>query len=270
VIPPHPRRSFFGFRLSLIEILVVVSITGVLVGLMLPAGNGDRQHRYPPPSPNATESLASVAGDYYQGDGLGLNWELSILADGRYSFIWSGCCGVYERESGGAKEILGLLVLRPTKPIESRMARVFHSVRWGPRTYLIPPEKMEEFCDAIITGKEPRNDAHGRFYLPGELSEVDGIPELPEKWATYLHKNLLISTVAQLLKDRHVKIDLGIDDGIYVGDSLRVQGSGNRPPRELRVTRAEKQSCIAEETFPGEFKEELKPGWKVVAPRNAR
>lgn len=41
-----------------------------------------------------------LIGDYYQGDGLGLNLYLSLKPDGSFSCQWSGCLGDYGSTSG--------------------------------------------------------------------------------------------------------------------------------------------------------------------------
>ncbi len=38
-------------------------------------------------------SIATVAGEYYYGDGLGMNCSLTITQEGRFSFKWQGCEG---------------------------------------------------------------------------------------------------------------------------------------------------------------------------------
>ena len=42
-------------------------------------------------------TLAAVAGDYRYGDGLGVDCSLTVKPEGRFSFVWRGCLGVYGR-----------------------------------------------------------------------------------------------------------------------------------------------------------------------------
>ena len=66
----HPRRAVVGSclpRMSLTEIAVTVCMVGVLVALLLPAGDMDRDHRFPSPGTNRVNSFADVAGDYQIG-----------------------------------------------------------------------------------------------------------------------------------------------------------------------------------------------------------
>jgi hypothetical protein len=67
---------------------------------------------------------------------------LGVEADGFFNF------------GQGAGEVFELSAVTPIVP---RIPRVFLPVKWDRRTYLIPREKLEEFCDAIIKGDEPRN-----------------------------------------------------------------------------------------------------------------
>lgn len=182
---PRPSRP----KLSFIDVVALAATVGLLAVLALPpVGDWDFAHRFPPPAPNSGDGLADVAGEYRQGDSRARNWRLSILADGRYSFIWSGCLGVYHRESGFASRVGEDVVLSPIKPIDTPLERTVRPIRWGGRCYLIPPGRMQEFCDSIIRGDEPRKDVAGRFYLFGDEDRVDGTPELPEGWTAYLRE----------------------------------------------------------------------------------
>src|SRR5262245_3676514 len=42
---------------------------------------------------SAADSVAlnDIAGDYYFGDGLGVNCSLSVTAEGKFTFQWDGC-----------------------------------------------------------------------------------------------------------------------------------------------------------------------------------
>jgi hypothetical protein len=189
------QRRLLHVKPSLITIVgmavLLVLIAEVLAILSTPAGDWDYAHRFPPSSPNASSEFAAVAGEYYQGARRGRSWALCILPDGRYSFRWSGCLGVYHRESGYVNRVGGDLILWPENPLKRAMARVFLPVKWGPRSYLVPTDKLQEFCEAICRGDEPRSESPGEFYLRGVDERVAGIPELPEPWASDLRNNVM-------------------------------------------------------------------------------
>jgi hypothetical protein len=50
------------------------------------------------PSPAAIDR--GLVADYYTGDGLGYNIQLSLRADGAFSATWYGCVGNYGKASG--------------------------------------------------------------------------------------------------------------------------------------------------------------------------
>jgi hypothetical protein len=195
-IPAETLRPRRRLKITLAEAVVVAMISVVLISLLLPGGDFNFDHRYLPFDPNTRFGFAGLAGEYRLGVHRGgRGWCLSILADGRYSINWSCCVGVGYRESGSVKRVGEDLVLAAAAPTEGRFARVFRPVKWGCRTYLIPPEKLREFCDAIIKGDEPRNErTRGLFYALNLGEQIGGAPELPEPWATYLRKHAVFGT----------------------------------------------------------------------------
>ena len=56
-----------------IELLVILSIVGVLAGLLMPTGDFDLRRRYPPLASRHIPGLSGVEGEYYLGDGRGTN-----------------------------------------------------------------------------------------------------------------------------------------------------------------------------------------------------
>jgi hypothetical protein len=97
-------------------------------------------------------NVVGLAGEYYRCDGIGFRYRLSILPDGRYSLIDSGCTGVHRRESGYVFAINGEYVLSSSALSEPSITRKFVLIRWGQRHYLIPPDEMQHLRDAIIEG----------------------------------------------------------------------------------------------------------------------
>jgi hypothetical protein len=178
-----------------IELLVIISVIGILAGLMIPAGEFDFRHRYPSSAPVCADHLAGIASEYYLGDGLGMNLRLSILADGRYSLISSGCTAVAHRESGHVRVANGRYILAHTGPDEPGIERTFLLIGWDHRRYLIPPGEVQEFRDAIIAGQEPREGLHGRFDVRLPIAPADGLPDSPPEFARALRQEGLLGKV---------------------------------------------------------------------------
>jgi hypothetical protein len=252
------------FKMSLVELCVILVILGVWLALLIPAGDFDLTHRFPPTVSSSGDDLSNIAGEYYQGTIRGRSLRLSILPDGRYSFIWSGCTGVYCRESGYVRRTDSHYLLSPKEPAAARIEHTFLLVRWQSRRYLVPPEKMHDFCDAVIKGDEPRNEVPGDFYLSVPLNRANGIPDLPERWVNYLGEHLRIGKITEVTEGGRARVDLGTAKGIHKGSVLTVQGSSRYHHRNLRVVSVEEDSCLAEESFPGQFDQPLETGWGVV------
>lgn len=256
-------------RVTLVEWLVILAIIAVLVALLIPVGDQGYRHKYPPPR-RSPRNAARCAGDYYQGYSLGYNLNLSILPDGRYSYYWGTCTGIAEREAGEARNISGFLVLTPTITSEvSRLAHVYVPVRWGLRTYLVPPETMSEFCDAIVDGEEPRTESNGNYYVSNLLAHVRGKPALPPEWASLLDQHLLSGTVIEVIDRFTVRIDLGSDHDVRVDDILAAPG-GRRHQKRLRVMEVDRSTCVARS---GDYETSDTPltiGRAVVGRRNAK
>ena len=54
-------------------------------------------------------ALKDIAGDYYFGDGLGVNCSLTVTAKGKFTFQWNGCLGTYDKNEGSASIQDGML-----------------------------------------------------------------------------------------------------------------------------------------------------------------
>jgi hypothetical protein len=229
---------------TLLEWAVIAAIVVVLICLLLPGGDFDTSHRYPPAIPDAGLDLSDIAGEYHKGFGRGAGWCLSILPDGRYS-TWLGVCtGVCNRESGYVWRLGADYELSPTTSTGSRIDRNLFPIRWGGRSYLIASDRMQEFCDAIINGDEPHDGERGGFYLREPTVRVDGLPELPEEWAAYLRDHLVIGRIVEASEGGHARLDLGSADGIEKGDMMTVQGSGRFNHRRVKVESIQQRSSV--------------------------
>jgi hypothetical protein len=234
------------FKPTVVEFCVIVSTIGVLAGLLLPGLDQDRTHRYPTATVNSGSNLAELAGEYVIEGPHGGGPHLSILADGRYSYFISSCCGVGNRESGYVRRAGASYVLSPIKDGHGLRERVFLAVHWQSRCYLIPPERIEEFCDAIVSGDEPRNGGHGNFYLRAPHEPVAGIPELPAQWAKYLRDNIVIARIIEVTDEGLLKIDAGKSKGVPTDGVLVVQGRDRRGPSRLFVISVADETSLAQ------------------------
>ncbi len=100
---------------TLLDVVVVASVVGLLMGLLLPGSDFDRTYRYPPAVPDTVSDLSDISGEYHKGFGHGGGWSLSILPDGRYSSFLAGCTGVCNRESGYVWRLGADIELSPSR-----------------------------------------------------------------------------------------------------------------------------------------------------------
>ena len=265
---PGQRR-----RLStkLFELFVTLAIVAVLAALLIPSADHDQSYHYTPPPSNEGVEFASLAGEYRLGSHRGRGWCLSILPDGRYSLLHSGCGGVSNRESGSVKRIGEYLVLSASEATnESRMTRVVRPVNWDCRTYLVPAEKLPELIEAIVKGDEPRI-GRGKFYVKNLDDAVTGVPELPPEWAERLRHRVVIGTVVEMLDGGRAKLDRGSADGIIAGTKLNIQRRDRyHNNRKLKIVAVEPRSCTVQHFCPNEFQVPLELGCKVLAERDAQ
>jgi hypothetical protein len=262
--------------LSLIDVLVLVVIIGMLAGLLIPGQDFDRTHRYPPARAKADvgAALAEFDGVYHQRAPRSLGWELSILPDGRYSRFHGYCTRTGDRESGYVRLLAGHCLLLPAGPSDASpgVERDFLPVRWKDRRYLVPADRMQEFCDAIIEANEPRPETAmpEHFLVRSPAAQADGIPELPEPWDAYLRENLVIGKIVEVTDNNRLKLDLGSADGIEKGDVLAVQGEGRWRVRYIRVESVQDRSSTAAEMGGDEHDQPPEVGRYVVMQRDLR
>jgi hypothetical protein len=198
------------------------------------------------------------AGQYYQGDGLGMNLSLFLAPRSGFHFEWHGCLGLYNRESGKVDVENGRIKLRGAVTDESlRMNKEFVPVKWGERRYLLPPDSLISFVNDINQGSEPRKDIHGSFFLRwgDEDKPAKGRPGLPEPFKSYVRETPLKAKVAEVGKSsttQHyqskyqltpITLDVGAADAVFVGMVLYAKGRGSMP--QARVKEVTEHTCKA-------------------------
>ena len=134
------------------------------------------------------ETAPVWAGSYFHGDGMGRNVSLGLAPKAGFTFSWSGCMGVYDRNLGRVEERDGQVLLDCTFPNSRRgfqgIASVLLPVTWGARQYLIDPSDMMGFINDVNGGEEPRPHINGNHFLRvgDEKKPVKGMPQLPARW----------------------------------------------------------------------------------------
>jgi len=196
------------------------------------------------PSNAAEAKINDVVGNYYFGDGLGVNCRLELKEDSTFHFTWRGCLGVYDENEGAYNREGNLVVLIPNRPhrhdVNIGVATRFHPVTWGDRLYLVSGEQMLGFTSRVANGWRG-NEYGGRssdYYLrdgvaankEGDLPAIKGEPVVPDFFRPYLTNEFSCSVIKQI-NERRVVIDKGSADGVAVrtmlstadGDWLRVE-----------------------------------------------
>ncbi|MCY3017848.1 MAG: hypothetical protein NTW87_02290 [Planctomycetota bacterium] len=220
------------------------------------------------------------AGSYYFGDGLGVNSALDLAPDAGFVFEWHGCMGVYDRNHGSMAIEDGHIKL---KCLFTNRQDGFRGIAvdllpigWGTRHYLVPAEKLPDFCNAINSGDEPRKDMHGMFFLRrgDEARKVEGAPVLPQEFRAYLLTTPLRAEIAKVEEPTYkqsradfkfrltpVALNVGKVEGVFKGMEFYVlEGDA---VMSAKVTEVEEHTCKA--LFTDMDDEKLRPtvGWKV-------
>jgi hypothetical protein len=181
------------------------------------------------------------AGEYYAGDGLGVNTTLSLAPDSGYVFEWQGCMGLYDRNYGTVAWADDRIRLTFTHENQRRgfqgIAPELIPISWGSRHYLVPADEITKFCNHVNRGLEPREGSHG-FHLLRDGDEgqaVTGLPNVPSKYRSYLLANPIEAKIMAVgpstlrpsladwkFKDTPVTLDAGTVKGLKVGMELVV------------------------------------------------
>lgn len=213
-----------------------------LIGIMAVAGGCAT-------ADNDSPGLKEVAGDYYFGDGLGVNCTLKLTAAGKFSFQWRGCLGIYDENQGAFAVSNGVLKITPKKSNVREGFRGtptdFFPISWGSRLYLVPTNDIVKFCSDVNQGLEPRRGAWGLYYLRRDDRDkaVSGLPAVPELWANYLLDQPVKGTITGLIGKQEAWLDRGTEHGLLEGMILTARGDGRLMLSQVRVESVEKDRC---------------------------
>jgi hypothetical protein len=179
------------------------------------------------------------AGEYYFGDGLGVNVSLALAPRTGFVFRWTGCLGLYDLNYGDIAFSNGTVKLLFKYPNERRgfegIAPELLPVRWGKRHYLIPADDVVKFTNAINAGIEPntwRGGLSTGFLLRrgDERKKVFGEPNLPSRYLSYLLKKPIQAKISSVVETRIGRssrvtsflVNAGSANGLQLGMELYV------------------------------------------------
>ncbi|HWY74315.1 MAG TPA: hypothetical protein VN281_01795 [Verrucomicrobiae bacterium] len=195
-------------------------------------------------------NIRSVAGDYYFGDGTGVNCTLKLSSSGKFEFQWSGCLGIYDRNDGDFSIENEVLTIAAKKPNIRKGFRgtptVFFVISWGSRMYLVATNEIVEFCSAVNQRNEPRRGAWGDYYMrQGDWEKVAaGRAVVPEHWTEYLLDNPVRGKITKLVNKHEAWLDQGAEQGLLPGMILTAQTYGKLMFSQVRVESVEKTRCL--------------------------
>lgn len=178
-----------------------------------------------------------VTGDYYFGDGLGVNCSLTISKSNTFAFRWTGCLGEYDKNSGSFEWQGDLIVMHPQRPNNRDgfrgMSTRFYPVKWDSRMYLVAEEQMLGFCHKFSKGWRGeellgRSDTYYRRYPAGKMAEkglgaAKGQPGVPAMYRSILRDGFT-ATACRSPEAGKIMIDKGSASGVSVGTMLTGKG----------------------------------------------
>lgn len=179
------------------------------------------------------------AGEYYYGDGLGVNVRLVLAPVKGFVFTWHGCLGLYDLNYGNVSFTDGKVKLLFEYPNVREgfqgIVPEFLPIRWGKRHYLIPSDEVVHFTNAINAGTEPGvHRAFSQEFLLREGDEnlpVSGLPSIPAEFLRYILAKPLEARIRSVdeihvsgkVRITTVTIDAGSKNGLKQGMELYVQ-----------------------------------------------
>lgn len=173
----------------------------------------------PKSAPAPPPDRSPFAGEFYFGDGEGTNCALKLSKEGKVSFQWHGCLGLYDQNNGtftreGDQIVLHLTGSNKRKPGQGTPIR-FYPVKWGPRLYLVADEQMLGFCSRVARGWIPDKEMHGFHYLRrgDNKKPVRESPAVPALFRPVLKKPFA-ATITGMRKGGPIIIDRGSRQGI--------------------------------------------------------
>jgi hypothetical protein len=198
----------------------------ILLAVALASGCQSRQSEARAPQSALLFPEQELYGDYYFGDGLGVNCSLTIKANHRFAFRWTGCLGTYDENQGSWALSGDILTLKPEKPndlsgFQGTNTR-FIPVKWAGKHYLVDEYEMPGFCAmarSVVT--HPRNSHFvlGSDYRKQEDDKTTGPAAemlIPGRFREFYDKGA-VAAKAVRIDGNQVVLDRGSADRVKPG-----------------------------------------------------
>jgi hypothetical protein len=224
----------------------------------------------PAPASHLTLSLWGVpetdlCGEYYLGDGLGVNCSLTLGSDHRFTFRWRGCLGEYDRNEGRWELSGDVVTMQPERPnkregFEGMNVR-FVPIVSGTRLFLVDENETPGFCAAAGRGDLPSGDRiHGNDYIKrtvGLLPSLSDKPVIPERFVEFYEKGPVVAKVIWLGPGGRVTLNKGSADRLRVGMLL---GLNRFDGIEVKVTEVQEREATGDVFYYWNSDREVKVG----------
>lgn len=210
----------------------------------------------------------ALVGDYYFGDGRGVNCSLSIQEDYRFTFQWTGCRGENDKNEGTWKLVGDTVVVSPKAPNRHEgfkgMDTRFVPVVWKSRLYLVDEfqapcfvARLEERSNEVYW----KNNIHGLWYVLLEegkpvMKAVDLPDYIPARFKEFMGLPPVKATVVTMASDSTVTIDKGSRSGLRTGLHL----VGTSPAQDIELISVMPESATARVGYFSESTSEVKVG----------
>jgi hypothetical protein len=218
-----------------------------------------------PQAKDAPAWAAEWAGQYYTGDGRGMNVAITLAPQSGLVYTWHGCMGLYDLNHGDiANDFDGGLQLKlaidPSVSGYKYMSNRVYFVPWGDRHYLVPKAKLLEMVNNYNEGGFAREHMYGIPLRREDRDKpVQGRPQLPAEYASLLRDAAIEAgvTKGEIAGRRQITkgvdavsgrlwLDAGTQQGVYVGMEFQLCGLLGGM---VKVVEVAESSAVAELTL---------------------
>jgi hypothetical protein len=170
----------------------------------------------------------------WAGQYSGSSASLSLAPESGFVYEAHGCRGILDRNFGtvtATADHINLVLHFPSDP--GWLATRFVPIGWGDRHYLVPSDRMEQFCSDVNSFWEPRHEVRGTYFLRDGDEQIPalGLPLVPEKYRGALLSAPIEAKIIQIVSSgkgedgfihARVRLDAGSEQGVVPHMTMRL------------------------------------------------